>query len=212
MPSISHAYVVAADSVIELLSRPEVAAGWHEPSALPEWTVGGLGGHLAGQIFSVVDVVGAPPADQDPISVDEHYARAAWVSAGLDDEVNIGIRAGGDDNAAPGPAELLARANQALGRAADLLDRQPEGRVALIPWQGWALRLDDFLITRMMEIAVHSDDLACSVDVEAPLLPAEVLEPVLALLTRLAITRYGQSAVLSALTRSERAPATIAVF
>jgi hypothetical protein len=68
------------------------------------------------------------------------------------------------------------------------------------------LRLDDFLVTRMMEIAVHSDDLAVSTGVPTPELPAEVLEPVLALLTGLAVRRHGQPAVLRALSRAERAP------
>jgi hypothetical protein len=88
----------------------------------------------------------------------------------------------------------------------------PEDRVVLIPWQGWALSLDDFLLTRMMEIAVHSDDLAVSVGVPAPRLPDTVLQPVIGLLTRLAIRRHGQSAVLSALSRSERAPDSISAF
>lgn len=212
MTSATDAYVAAADSVLELLSDPAVAAKWEEPSALAEWSVAGLAGHLAGQVFSVVDVVSAPTPEQDAIPVDEHYARAAWVAAGVEDEVNVGIRAGGDRNAASGPAELLARTADARDRAAELLAEQPDGRVVLVPWQGWALRLEDFLLTRMMEIAVHSDDLAQSVGIAAPKLPAEVLGPVLDLLTRLAVTRHGQSAVLAALTRRERASETIAVF
>ena len=95
--------------------------------------------------------------------------------------------------------------------AAALAD-QPADRVVVIPWQGWALTLEDFLVTRMMEIAVHSDDLAASVGVEAPTLPPVVLEPVLALLTGLAVRRHGQAAVLRALSRSERAPHSIAAF
>ena len=82
----------------------------------------------------------------------------------------------------------------------------------LVPWQGWSLRRDDLLTTRMMEIAVHSDDLAASAGVTAPPLPGDVLEPVLALLNRLAVRRHGQSAVITALTRAERAPGSIAAF
>jgi hypothetical protein len=212
MTSATEAYVAAADSVLDLLSDPAVADHWEAPSALAEWSVAGLAGHLAGQVFSVVELLSAPPPDQDPIPVDEHYARAAWVVAGVDEEVNVGIRAGGDRNAASGPAELLARTADARDRAAALLGEQPAERVVLVPWQGWALRLDDFLLTRMMEIAVHSDDLAQSVGIEAPRLPADVLGPVLDLLTRLAVTRHGQSAVLAAFTRRERAPKTIAAF
>jgi hypothetical protein len=84
--------------------------------------------------------------------------------------------------------------------------------VVLIPWQGWALTLDDFLVTRTMEIVVHSDDLAASLEIESPRLPEQVLEPVLTLLTRLAVRRHGQRAVVTALSRSERAPATISAF
>jgi hypothetical protein len=50
------------------------------------------------------------------------------------------------------------------------------------------------------------------VGVEAPALPDEVLGPVLGLLTRLAVRRHGQSAVLSALSRAERAPDRINAF
>ena len=77
-------------------------------------------------------------------------------------------------------------------------------RAASVPWQGWSLRRDDFLLTRLLEIVVHSDDLAVSIDVPAPTFPDEVFTPVLELLTRLAVGRHGQSAVISALTRRER--------
>ena len=52
-----------------------------------------------------------------------------------------------------------------LGR---LLAETSPDRPVLVPWQGWALRRDDFLVMRMMEITVHSDDLAASVGVAAP--------------------------------------------
>jgi hypothetical protein len=76
--------------------------------------------------------------------------------------------------------------------------------VILIPWQGWSLRRDDFLLTRMLEIVVHADDLAISLDIPTPEFPAEVFTPVRDLLMSLAVKRHGQSAVISALTRSDR--------
>jgi hypothetical protein len=63
-----------------------------------------------------------------------------------------------------------------------------------------------------MEIAVHSDDLACSVQIDPPALPREVTEPVIDLLSRLSVRRYGATAVLRALSRAERAPPTISAF
>jgi hypothetical protein len=92
------------------------------------------------------------------------------------------------------------------------LPAEPAGRLVRPSWVSWTLALDDFLITRMMEIAVHSDDLALSVGVVTPALPSAVLDPVLSLLSGLAVRRHGPTAVLRALSRSERAPATIAAF
>jgi hypothetical protein len=50
------------------------------------------------------------------------------------------------------------------------------------------------------------------VECRTRLLPDEVLGPVLALLTRLAVRRHGQSAVVAALSRAERAPGAINAF
>ncbi len=206
------AFLEAADSTIALLSRPEVASQWDRPSALAEWSVGGLAGHLASEVPIVLQVLAAPVGDERPIPLAEHYARAAWVTSTVDDEVNVAIRRGTDDAAAAGPAELIAKTSAAREEVAAALLDQPADRVIVIPWQGWALTLEDFLVTRMMEIAVHSDDLAASVGVDAPALSRDVLDPVLTLLTGLAVRRHGQAAVLAALTRRERAGASIAAF
>jgi len=209
---VRDAFLEATDSTIELLSRPEVGQQWDSPSALAEWSVGGLAGHLASEVPIVLQVLGAPVGDQRPIPLAEHYARAAWVTSAVDDEVNVAIRRSTDAAAAAGPADLIERTRAAREVVATALLDQPADRVVVIPWQGWALTLEDFLVTRMMEIAVHSDDLAASVEIDAPALPPEVLDPVLTLLTGLAVRRHGQAAVLRALTRRERAPASIAAF
>ncbi len=209
---LAAAYLVAVASVREILARDEVADAWEAPSALPEWSVAGLAGHLAGQAFSGVTLIEAEPSDLAPIGLEEHYERVSWIGADVDAEVSVGIRSGGDQNASAGRDVLLARLAEARERLATLLEETSPDRPVLVPWQGWALRRDDFLVMRMMEIVVHSDDLAASVGIVAPALPHEVLDPVLTLLTRLAVTRHGQSAVVAALTRAERAPGAINAF
>ena len=174
--------------------------------------MGGLAAHLASEVPLVLSVLSHPVGDAAPISLPEHYARAAWVTSGVDSDVNVAIRRGTDDAAAAGVAELIERTRAARESVAEALLGVPGDRVVVLAWQGWALTLDDFLVTRMMEIAVHSDDLAASVGVATPDLPPYVLDPVLALLTGLAVRRHGQSAVLSALTRRERAPESVAAF
>ena len=160
----------------------------------------------------MLKVLSHPVGDEQPITLVEHYARAAWVTSGVNHEVNVAIRRSTDEAADAGPAEVLRETTKAREQVAAALRDQSADRVVVIPWQGWALTLHDFLVTRMMEIAVHSDDLAASVGIEAPPLPADVLDPVLGLLTGLAVRRHGQAAVLRALTRRERAPESIAAF
>ncbi|WP_220182723.1 hypothetical protein [Sphaerisporangium album] len=61
----------------------------------------------------------------------------------------------------------------------------------------------------MMELAVHSDDLAVSVGVPTPPLDPGAVDTVIGLLSRLAVRRHGPVNVLRALSRAERAPALI---
>ena len=212
MDASPHPFAAAAATVATLLARPEVAAAWDRPSALAEWKVSGLAGHLGDQAPLVVTLLRAAESDQEPITLDEHYRRAVWVGAAVDDDVSVSIRAAGERDAAEGPDALLTRVVEAVELLPDVLAATRPDRAVLIPWQGWAVRRDDFLLSRMMEITVHSDDLAASVGISAPSMPEAVLGPVLGLLTRLAVRRHGQSAVVAALTRAERAPAAINAF
>jgi len=212
MTGIRDAYLQAAASAAALLDDQAVAAAWESPSALPEFSVAGLAGHLARQVVAVPRVLGQPVPAGPPATLLEHYDRVPWVGASLDDEANAEIRRGGEDEAADGAAALAARIGVAVEALRTALPAEPADRIVHPSWVSWTLTLDDFLVTRMMEIAVHSDDLALSAGVATPELPPAVLDPVFALLTRLAVRRHGPTALLRALSRSERAPATIAAF
>jgi hypothetical protein len=135
-----------------------------------------------------------------------------WIGAGLDEDVNVAIRRSGEDSAADGPDQVSARLATALQHLREVLPAEPADRLVRPPAGPWGLSLDDFLVTRMMEIVVHSDDLACSVHLPTPDLPSTVLDPVFALLTQLAARRHGPTALVRALSRAERAPETIAAF
>ena len=93
-----------------------------------------------------------------------------------------------------------------------MLGATQSGAAVLIPWQGWALTVRDWLVTREMEIVVHSDDLAASVGVPTPEFPESVVTPVLALLTAVAARRHGQTALVRALSRPQRAPSSVSAF
>ncbi|MFD0784168.1 maleylpyruvate isomerase N-terminal domain-containing protein [Micromonospora azadirachtae] len=206
MAAIRTAYLTAARSAVRLLDDPAVAERWEEPSALAEFGVAGLAGHLASQVFQVETMLAEPVPPGDPIGLLDHYARGSWLGARVDDEVNVGIRRVGESLAQQGPAALVARTAEAVDRLTAALTGEPAERVVHLARGPWSLTLDDFLTTRLMELAVHSDDLAVSVGVATPELPADAIEPVLSLLARLAVRRHGQPAVLRALARAERAP------
>jgi hypothetical protein len=205
-------YLAAAETVVELVGMPEVAETWSRPSALAGWAVGGLAAHLLGQIFSVTSALATSAAEAEPIPLMTHYQRVPWRGTTLDEPANADIRAGGDETAALGPLPLLQRAQAELAELTLDLPSMPLDRVVPLPWRGWALTLDDFLTTRLMEIAVHSDDLAVSVGVVPPVLPDDVSQLVRHLLVDLAAQRHGVTAVLRALSRSERAPDTISAL
>jgi hypothetical protein len=65
---------------------------------------------------------------------------------------------------------------------------------------------------RMMELVIHIDDLAVSAGVPTPELPNPATDAVIGILATLAARRHGTVPVLRALTRAERAPATITAF
>ncbi len=201
---LDDAYLTAAAVAAELLGRSEVSYRWAEPSALPKMTVGALACHLGRQSVRAAELLPVATDVRPLASADEHYERAAWVrSTSPDDPVND--RTDDDAEAALGPAALHARVASALDDLRRLLAVGSAQDVVLIPWQGWSLHRDDFLLTRLVETVVHSDDLAVSVGVPTPEFPEDGFAPVRDLLVRLAVARHGQSAVVGALTRRERA-------
>jgi hypothetical protein len=207
---IATMYLNAARAAAALIAAPEVAARWDAPSALDEMTVGALACHLARQVTMVPAVISETAAAAEVITVLDHYARVEWVGAPLDAEINVRTRQGSASEAAAGPAELLDRIGAAMAELATL--RSAQDSPVYLPWTGWALPLDDFLTTRLLEIVIHLDDLAVSVGTQTPALPAPATDTVLALLTKLATRRHGPTPLIRALARAERAPASITAF
>jgi hypothetical protein len=208
------AYLEAARSATALLARPEVAEAWDRPSALEGMSVGALAVHLASEVLLVQNAWRDSDrwSDDEPVPLLEHYHRSAWVTAGPDHEANVAVRESAEQDAAPGHAAMMADVEIALADLEGLREGTQHPAAVQMTWWQWSLSWEDFLVTRMMEITVHSDDLAVSVDVAPPELPGAVLEPVLSLLVGVATLRHGQAAVVRALSRSERAPASIAAF
>jgi hypothetical protein len=203
IPDLDAAFLAATPIVGDLTRRPEVARLWTRPSALPQMSIGALACHLGRQTVRAAELLPVPTRAQPLDSADAHYRHAAWVtSTSPDDPEND--RSLDDAEAARGPDALQQRMAASADQVRRLLVDGSASEVVWIPWQGWALTRRDFLLTRLVEIVVHCDDLAVSVDVPTPVFPAEVFTPVSELLLRLAVLRHGQSAVIGTLTRTER--------
>lgn len=200
---LDHTFLTAGSIALGLIGRAEVSDHWAAPSVLPNMSIGALACHLGRQPVRAAELL---PVATDVVpleSADAHYDRAAWVtSSSPDDPPND--RSVDDAEAELGPRALSDRTGAALESVRRLLEGGTAQNVVLIPWQGWALGRADFLLTRMLEIVVHCDDLAMSGGVPTPEFPDEVFAPVRDLLVRLAVGRHGQSAVISTLTRRER--------
>lgn len=206
------AFVNACHDAFSLASHSAVAKAWNNESACAGMTVGGLAHHLLAQASSVVRALDTPPTNGPPIALLDHYARADWVKAGPDDEANRSIRFAADESATDGHASVLARAARALAHLPKVLAAPRSPDYIHIPWQGWSLTTDDFLVTRSMEIVVHSDDLAASVGLPLPAFPSTVVEHVVHLLSQVSLRRHGQEAVIRGLSRPQRAPSSISAF
>jgi Mycothiol maleylpyruvate isomerase N-terminal domain len=206
------AFLAAATIAGDLVRRAEVGARWREESACAGMSVGGLAYHLGTQTDLAVRLLRAGSSDLEPIPLAEHYARAAWVRSGHDDDANVGIREGSDAQAEGGHDALVALLDVRLAELPGVLDQVGSSDPVLVPWQGWALTARDFLVTRLMETVVHSDDLAASVGLDTPAFPDDVVAPVVDLVSGLAVRRHGATAVVRALTRPQRAPDSISAF
>jgi hypothetical protein len=205
-------YLGAARVAAAMLREPAVAAWWDRPSALARYAVSGLAGHLAGQVFFAERALAAGQPDDEPIEILDYYDRVAWMNAGHDDPEHERIRRGSQESAAGGPAVLSGRVNGAVNRLPALLASEPAPRTVRLPTWQWSLAYDDFLLSRLVELVVHVDDLAVSVHLPTPSPAADTAEQVLDLLTRIATRQHGPLALIRALTRAERTPARITAF
>jgi len=197
-----------------LVAWPELPARWSDESACADMSVGALTWHLVSQPQRILETLTAHDASDprltEPVPVSDHYAHALWIQQDLDGPTNVGMRDRAEELAAQGPQAAATTARQAVRRLDAALVTAPA--VVVVPWTGAALAIEDFVATRLLEMVVHCDDLAASLDIPVPQFPHEVLSPVLTLLTDLAVRRHGQDALVRTFSRPQRAPGSVSAF
>ncbi|GAA3626984.1 hypothetical protein GCM10022267_11570 [Lentzea roselyniae] len=210
--TIKDDFLATARIALELMRHQQVGENWDKPSALPEFGVSGLVGHIGYQALPLPSMISSPVGDEPVVSLMEHYARANWTELEVDSEFHTRIRAGGEKIAAEGRDALCDRFEQTLGELAKTLPGQDNRPVRMPHWGPWAVPLDDYLVSRLMEFVVHSDDLAVSVGLDTPEFPRHVNETVIDLLTRMSLNRHRAVDLVRAFSRKERAPQDITAF
>ncbi|MBL1107790.1 maleylpyruvate isomerase family mycothiol-dependent enzyme [Streptomyces sp. 5-8] len=128
------------------------------PTRLGDWTVRDLIAHIGMAVTAVHRALDRPaPARQDVTVVQWPFATAASAPAIADFTRNVAA-----DH--PDLDAYLADVDSSLGT---LLDEHPGSR--LLETNAGALPLDDYLVTRTVELVVHTDDLNAAVpDLEVP--------------------------------------------
>jgi uncharacterized protein (TIGR03083 family) len=128
------------------------------PTRVGGWTVRELVAHLSMAVGSVVANLREPAPPQPETELLDWPFATAPVASGIDEDTRALA-------AAHDPGELLTHTaeqlTEALAAAGETHDRLLTTRVG-------AMRLADYLVTRCVELVVHTDDLAAATGVEIP--------------------------------------------
>ncbi len=103
---------------------------------------------------------------------------------------------------------MLSRWDEAVEIARRRLEAEPPHRLMAVAG-GLVVQLEEYLVTWLIELTVHTDDLAVSLDLDLPAVPPDVATAVTHGLMDIARLRHGDRAVIRAMTRRERASAEL---
>lgn len=196
------AYLDSLRAARPLLASEVLAARWDDESALKGFSVRGLAGHLvrAGQApLYYLDTQPAP----DPVDVVDApvYYRTVLDKMGATEHREVIER--GESNAAGSPEKLLGDHDAAIATLEERLPGiHPDQPISI--FLDVPLRFDDYLVVRICEILIHTDDLAVSLGLDPPDPPADAASLAIEHLIDVARLWYGNRAVLIALSRRER--------
>ena len=202
MTDIRNTFLATSRLALDFVRSERIGQRWDGPSALREFTLRGLVGHLYRATGSVEAYLGRGEPSGPPITTASYYHQAVDVPD-IDSALHRAVRQRGEEAAAEGHAALVGGWSEMLERLVDRMEREPEARLVEV-FKGLVLTLDDYLVTRVVELVVHVDDIAASIDLPAPVLPEEAYDAAIGCLVEVARLRHGDVAVVRALTRRER--------
>lgn len=201
-------FLDVARCAADLLGDDDVRARWEQPSALEGYTISGLVGHLARAVLTVERYLSAaePPADREATDAAGYIVAALADHHPVDSEFHATVRSRGAEAAANGPEALTSELRAAIRRVAERLAAIDAARRRIEVLSGMTLTVQEYLKTRLVELVVHLDDLAVSLDLDGVDLPQEALQAVAGILGQVAAVRAGGLATVRSLARAERHP------
>jgi mycothiol maleylpyruvate isomerase-like protein len=207
-PTIVDAYLGAVDWLRSILGRSEVADAWAEPSAVAEYTVGGVAAHAVHGVLWLEQLLrDSEPAGLRKVSIAEFFGTNRVEGSVDGDPFSASLRAAAEAFARTGPPVVAAACTASRDELVSLLSAARADRaVPVVRVAGGQVSLQDYLRTRVLEVVVHADDVACSVPgllVADP--PPAAIEVGLGVCLEMARARAGSVATLRAFTRAERA-------
>jgi hypothetical protein len=201
------AFLASTDWVAGVLESDLVATHWEEPSALEGMTVAAVAGHLFLAVRVVARQLDAAPGSDGAavVSMPLAYRRSRLEDADdLAGDLARQVRDDGQHVGARGPAVVVARFDKLRAELRARLTGPDATRTTIARQDGTVAPFGDFLVSRIVEVIVHGDDLAVSVGLDAPDPPPAASALAIELLVRGAREHVGDLAVLREMTRQER--------
>jgi Mycothiol maleylpyruvate isomerase N-terminal domain len=202
------AFFQACDLASQVMNDGAVAGRWRHTSALRGFTVGGIAAHLYATLrrFEVAldeDIAESPRV----LDLPEFYGlNRIDEPEDLDAGWHPLLRDDAERRAGYGPEAVGARFHGLVSRLTDRLPGEPAQRLVPI-WTvpNGATPLETYLATRVVELVVHTDDLASSVGLAPVSVPSDAATAAIGAFVEMARYRSGDLDVIRAFARSERA-------
>jgi len=198
------AWLECAKISIDLVGDERVGARWEDPSCLPDMSVGQVAGHLSHSgVFIVEEALAKTPSPAGTALSASRILSGAPLDA--DDPKHDDVRIVAASQSANGQTDLVAHLMSSVQRIEPELMMRDDDTIIAFPWgPGVPMTMRELLRSRIVELAVHLDDLAVSVEIDDLTLPEATVILAGEVAVVIDVERYGATEVLRALCRRQR--------
>ncbi|HEV3473198.1 MAG TPA: maleylpyruvate isomerase N-terminal domain-containing protein [Actinomycetota bacterium] len=201
MNRVRAAYLDSLRAARQVVASEALAERWEQESVLKGFSIRGLAGHLVRAGQAPLFYLEQPTPDDSTVVEAPAYYRRVLDEMGPSEHAQVIER--GEANAADGAVKLLDDHDAAIARLEEKLPEiDPTQPVSV--YGDVSMRFDDYLVVRICEVLIHTDDLAVSLGLDPPEPPADAADLAIDHLVEVARLWYGDRAVLVALSRRER--------